>query len=208
MSRADVGLSRIPTITIEVHEARSEGGDEDQAEQDLRDGHRDIRGAHQHLVEQRQTQRSRKPPGDAEHHAERSRAEGDPERDPPSVQHAREQIPAELVGPEPVVPARRAEGVDRIDGVRPVRRQERRRDDGEHDHGQDGDRDDGTRLPAQPETATARLGEPGGDHRVAHAADLVSSLCRGSSAAYRTSTTSEVTMNAALTRTTTLCRML
>ena len=124
------------------------------------------------LVEQGQTQRSRKPPGDAEHHAECGRAERDPERDPPSVQHAREQIAAELVGPEPVVPARRAEGVGGIDGVRPVGRQERRRDDGEHDHGQNGHRDHGTRLPAQLETATARYGQPGGDHRVAHAADL------------------------------------
>ncbi len=95
-----------------------------------------------------------------------------------------------------------------IDGVRPVGRQERRRDDGEHDHGENGHRDHGTRLPAQLETATARYGQPDADHRVAHAADLASSLCRGSSAAYRTSTTSEVTMNAALTRTTTLCRML
>ena len=31
-----------------------------------------------------------------------------PQRDPPSVEHAREEVPTELVGPEPVVPARRA----------------------------------------------------------------------------------------------------
>ena len=118
-------------------EARAEGGDEDEAEEDLRDRHRDIGGPHQDLVEEGDAQRSREAPGDAEHHAQGRGAERRPERDPPAVEHAREDVPADLVGSEVVGPARRLEGVRRVDRVRAVRRQERRGDDGEHDQGQE-----------------------------------------------------------------------
>ena len=49
---------------------------------------------------------------------------------------------------------------------------------------------------------------PRADRGIAHCDDLVWRRWRGSRAAYRTSTTSDVRMNAALTRTTTLWRML
>ena len=137
----------------EVHEARPEGGDEDEAEEDLRNRHRDVGGAHQDLVEEGHAERSREAPGDAEHHAQGRGAERRPERDPPAVQHAREDVPADLVGSEPVGRARRLEGVRRVDRVRPVRRQERRGDDGEHDQGQKRPRDDGTGPPGPAETA-------------------------------------------------------
>ena len=142
------------------------------------------------------------------HHAQGRRAEHGAERHPTAVQHAGEQVPAELVGAEPVARARRAEGVGRVDRVRPVRREQRRGDDGQDDEGQNRPRDHGSRVPRQGKTTAATDRRRGPDRGVGHVAALATSRCRGSRAANRTSTTSEVRMNVALTRITTLCRTL
>ena len=67
-----------PDDDHEVQETRPEGGDEDEAEEDLRNRHGDVRGTHQHLVDEGHAEGRREAPGDAEHHAQRSGAERRP----------------------------------------------------------------------------------------------------------------------------------
>jgi hypothetical protein len=82
----------------------------DQHDEELRHHEHPLRHAHQHLVETSTPVARRGAHGDADQHGASRGGEPDEKRDARAIEHAREEVAAEVVGAEPVPAPRRLEG--------------------------------------------------------------------------------------------------